>query len=181
MGLKMSELAIYRDEQHAVIRAMTIDAITSCKPAQWQQQYSSGYVEDLTAKHSDLERLTMTERLTQDAMTRAKIHRAVSKGSFLAIVAKYSADENERAVAINELAAMLESKATAKVRAIIIWMWACIAIRKGVTEQIANTGEQSRITFYRRRREIFEQLNNWERQAVSDASIVLGGVCLDKG
>jgi hypothetical protein len=44
----MSELAIYRDEQHAVVRAMSIDAITTCKPAQWQQQYSSGYVEDLT-------------------------------------------------------------------------------------------------------------------------------------
>lgn len=176
----MSELAIYRDEQHAVIRAMTIDAITSCKPAQWQQQYSSGYVEDLTHKHSDLERLTMTERLTQDSMTRAKIHRAVSKGSFLAIVAKYSADESERAKAINELADLLESKATEKVRRLIIWMWACVAIRRGVREQIATTQEQSKVTFHRRRREIFKQLNDWEKQAVTDVSVVLSGVCLDR-
>lgn len=176
----MSELAIYRDEQHAVIRAMTIDAITSCKPAQWQQQYSSGYVEDLTHKHSDLERLTITERLTQDSMTRAKIHRAVSKGSFLAIVAKYSADDNERVKAINELANLLDTKATEKVRRLIIWMWACVAIRRGMKTQIAETQEQSRITFYNRRREIFKQLNDWEKQAVTDASVVLSGVCLDR-
>ena len=44
----MSELAIYRDEQHAIIRAMAVDSISTCKPAQWQTQYSSGYVEDLT-------------------------------------------------------------------------------------------------------------------------------------
>ena len=31
----MSELAIYRDEQHAIVRAMSLDAITTCKPAQW--------------------------------------------------------------------------------------------------------------------------------------------------
>ena len=46
----MSELAIYRDEQHAIVRAMSLDAITTCKPAQWQQQYSSGYVEDVKSE-----------------------------------------------------------------------------------------------------------------------------------
>jgi len=169
----MSALAIYRNEQHAIIRAMSVDSISTCKPAQWQQQYSSGYVEDLTKLHSDLERLTLTERLTQDAMTRAKIHRAVSKGSFLAITAKYSVDENERIRAINELANMVESKASEKVKRLIIWMWACVAIRRGLREQIATTQEQSRITFYNRRREIFQQLTDFERQAVSDVSSIL--------
>ena len=41
-------VAVYRNEQHAIIRAMAVDSIPSCKPAQWQKQYSSGYVEDLT-------------------------------------------------------------------------------------------------------------------------------------
>ncbi len=176
----MSDLAIYRNEQHAIIRAMSVDSISTCKPAQWQQQYSSGYVEDLTKLHSDLERLTLTERLTQDAMTRAKIHRTVSKGSFLAITAKYSVDENERIRAINELANMVESKASEKVKRLIIWMWACVAIRRGLREQIATTQEQSRITFYNRRREIFQQLTDFERQAVSDVGSVFSGVCQAK-
>ena len=44
----MSCLAVYRNEQHAIIRAMAVDSISTCKPAQWQTQYSSGYVEALT-------------------------------------------------------------------------------------------------------------------------------------
>lgn len=166
-------LKIYRDEQHAIVRAMTIDAITSCKPADWQKQYNSGYVEDLTKKHSDLERLTLTERLTQDSIMRARIHKTVSKGSFLAITAKYSIDERERVQAINSLANMLDSKASDKVKRLIIWMWACVNVRRGVKEHIANSQEHSRMTFYNRRREIFEQLTALENQALSDVSMIL--------
>lgn len=165
--------AIYRDEQHAIIRAMAVDSISTCKPAHWQQQYSSGYVEDLTKKYSDLERLTLSERLTQDAMTRSRIHRSVTKGSFLAVVAKYSADKNERVLAINELSNMVDSKADEKVKKMIIWIWACVVIKRGMKEQIANMSEQSRTTFYNRRREVFKQLDDWEQQAISDVSIIL--------
>ena len=132
----MSELAIYRDEQHAIVRAMSLDAITTCKPAQWQQQYSSGYVEDLTKLHSDLERLTLTERLTQDAMTRAKIHRTVSKGSFLAITAKYGADEQERANAVNELVKAIVCEGVSDdFKLLIIWTWASISVKRGFIER----------------------------------------------
>jgi len=30
----MSALAIYRNEQHAIIRAMSVDSISTCKPSQ---------------------------------------------------------------------------------------------------------------------------------------------------
>ena len=99
----MSCLAVYRNEQHAIIRAMAVDSISTCKPAQWQTQYSSGYVEDLTKKHSEIESLSANDRLTQDSMTRARIHRNTSQSAFYAVVAKYGADEQERANAVNEL------------------------------------------------------------------------------
>jgi hypothetical protein len=75
---------------------------------------------------------------------------------------------------------MVESKASEKVKRLIIWMWACVAIRRGLREQIATTQEQSRITFYNRRREIFQQLTDFERQAVSDVGSVFSGVCQAK-
>lgn len=95
--------AIYRDEQHAAIRAVSVDAVSTAKPAGWQQQHRSGFVEELTKRKEEAERLDAFDRLTQDRMTRALIHRTVSRGSFYALVAKYGADERERAKAVNAL------------------------------------------------------------------------------
>lgn len=173
----MSDLAIYRNEQHAIIRAMAVDAISTCKPAQWQQQYSSGYVEDLTKKHSDLERLTATERLTQDCMTRARIHRVTSKGGFYAMVAKYGADEKERAMAVNELVHLIDCDASSDFKRLIIWIWASVRVKRGFMERIVDMCEQSRRTVYRRKKLIFEQLDNFEKAVVGDVGVVLCDVC----
>ena len=169
----MSELAIYRDEQHAIVRAMSLDAITTCKPAQWQQQYSSGYVEDLTKLHSDLERLTLTERLTQDCMTRARIHRVASKGGFYAMVAKYGADEQERALAVNELVKLIDCDASSDFKRLIIWTWASVKVKRGFVERVVDMCEQSRRTVYRKKRAIIEQLNDFEKGVITDASASL--------
>ena len=175
----MSALAIYRNEQHAIIRAMSVDSISTCKPAQWQQQYSSGYVEDLTKKHSDLERLTATERLTQDCMTRARIHRTASKGGFYAMVAKYGADEQERAMAVNELVHLIDCDASSDFKRLIIWTWASVKIKRGFIERIVDMCEQSRATIFRKKKIIIEQLNDFEKAVVSDVCVVLGDVCMD--
>jgi len=175
----MSDLAIYRNEQHAIIRAMSVDSISTCKPAQWQQQYSSGYVEDLTKKHSDLEHLTATERLTQDCMTRARIHRTASKGGFYAMVAKYGADEQERAMAVNELVHLIDCDASSDFKRLIIWTWASVKIKRGFIERIVDMCEQSRATIFRKKKIIIEQLNDFEKAVVSDVCVVLGDVCMD--
>ena len=174
----MSDLAIYRNEQHAIIRAMAVDAISTCKPAQWQKQYSSGYVEDLTKKHSDLERLTATERLTQDCMTRARIHRVASKGGFYAMVAKYGADEQERANAVNELVKLCDIKCTEEGKRLLIWLWAVEGKqRRGIIEQVMDFFNQvSRSTFFRRKKEIFIWLDDLESLIRSEAREVLGSM-----
>ena len=170
----MSDLAIYRNEQHAIIRAMSVDSISTCKPQSWQQQYRSGYVEDLTKKHSDLERLTATERLTQDCMTRARIHRVASKGGFYAMVAKYGADEQERANAVNELVRVVVCEGVSDdFKRLIIWTWASIKIKRGFIERIVDMCEQSRRTVYRKKRAIIEQLNDFERGVITDTSASL--------
>ena len=175
----MSALAIYRNEQHAIIRAMSVDSISACKPAQWQQQYRSGYVEDLTKRHNDLEQLTATERLTQDCMTRARIHRVTSKGGFYAMVAKYGADEQERAMAVNELVKLIDCDASSDFKRLIIWTWASVKVKRGFVERVVDMCEQSRATIFRKKKIIIEQLNDFEKAVVSDVCVVLGDVCMD--
>ena len=124
--------AVYRNEQHAIIRAMAVDSIPSCKHAQWQTQYSSGYVEDLTKKHSEIESLSANDRLTQDSMTRARIHRNTSQSAFYAVVAKYGADEQERANAVNELVkAVVCEGVSDDFKRLIIWTWASVSVKRG--------------------------------------------------
>ncbi len=175
----MSALAIYRNEQHAIIRAMSVDSISTCKPQSWQKQYSSGYVEDLTKRHNNLERLNKMERLAQDCMTRARIHRVASKGGFYAMVAKYGADEQERANAVNELVKLIDCDASSDFKRLIIWTWASIKIKRGFIERIVDMCEQSRATIFRKKKIIIEQLNDFEKAVVSDVCVVLGDVCKD--
>ena len=175
----MSCLAVYRNEQHAIIRAMAVDSISTCKPAQWQTQYSSGYVEDLTKKHSEIESLSANDRLTQDSMTRARIHRNTSQSAFYAVVAKYSIDEQERANAINELVRVVVCDGVSDdFKRLIIWTWASISIKRGFIERIVDVCEQSRATIFRKKKAIVEQLDELEKTVKSDLSAVLKDVCM---
>ena len=175
----MSDLAIYRNEQHAIIRAMAVDSISTCKPQSWQQQYRSGYVEDLTKKHSDLERLTATERLTQDCMTRARIHRVASKGGFYAMVAKYGADEQERANAVNELVRVVVCEGVSDdFKRLIIWTWASISIKRGFIERIVDMCDLSRRAIFYKKKIITRQLDELEKTVSTDLSVILKDVCL---
>ena len=171
--------AVYRNEQHAIIRAMAVDSIPSCKPAQWQKQYSSGYVEELTKKHSEIESLSANDRLTQDSMTRARIHRNTSQSAFYAVVAKYGADEQERANAVNELVRVVVCEGVSDdFKRLIIWAWASISVKRGFIERIVNMCDQSRATIFRKKKAIVEQLDELEKTVKSDLSAVLKDVCM---
>jgi len=175
----MSSLAVYRNEQHAIIRAMAVDSISTCKPAQWQTQYSSGYVEDLTKKHSEVESLSANDRLTQDSMTRARIHRNTSQIAFYAVVAKYGADEQEQANAVNELVkAVVCEGVSDDFKRLIIWTWASVSVKRGFIERIVDMCDQSRATIFRKKKAITDQLNELEKTVSTDLSVILKDVCL---
>lgn len=171
--------AIYRDEQHAIIRAMAVDSISTCKPSQWQQQYSSGYVEDLTKKHTETESLSANDRLTQDSMTRARIHRNTSLSAFYAVVAKYGADEQERANAVNELVRVVVCEGVSDdFKRLIIWTWASISIKRGFIERIVDMCDLSRRTIFYKKKLITQQLDELEKTVSTDLSVILKDVCL---
>lgn len=169
--------AIYRNEHQAVALAMSVDRISTCRPASWQSDYRSGFTEELTAKPEPLERLTTIERLAQDAMTRSLIKRKTDRMTFLALVAKYGADEKERAAAINELADMLDSPAPSKFRRVCVWAWACVAFRRGIKTKLMESGEKHRSTLYRWRKGISAQLDDLEQRAES----ILSPELLERG
>ena len=175
----MSCLAVYRNEQHAIIRAMAVDSISTCKPAQWQSQYSSGYVEDLTKKHSETESLSANDRLTQDSMTRARIHRNTSLSAFYAVVAKYGADEQERANAVNELVkAVVCEGVSDDFKRLIIWTWASVSVKRGFIERIVDMCDLSRRTIFYKKKLITQQLDDLEKTVSTDLSVILKDVCL---
>ncbi len=157
--------AIYRDEHQAVALAMSVDRISTCRPASWQTDYRSGFTEELTSKPEPLERLTTIERLAQDAMTRSLIKRKTERMTFLALVAKYGADDRERAQAVNRLCEMLETPAPMKMRRILVWMWACEAFRRGMRERLMMHDGNARSTVYRWRKAIHARLDDLEKAA----------------
>ncbi len=158
-------MSIYRNEQHATACAVGIDRLTTCGHSAWQDQHSSGFVEQLTSRPEAVDRLSLIERLTQDAMTRSMIKRKISHQSFLVLVAKYGADERERAKAINELADTLDSPAPAKFRRICVWAWSCVAFRRGIRSKLMESGDKHRATLYRWRKSIGKQLDELEEAA----------------
>ena len=171
--------AVYRNEQHAIIRAMAVDSISTCKPSQWQSQYSSGYVEDLTKKHSETESLSANDRLTQDSMTRARIHRNTSQSAFYAVVAKYGADEQERANAVNELVRVVVCDGVSDdFKRLIIWTWASVSVKRGFIERIVDMCDLSRRTIFYKKKLITQQLDELEKTVSTDLSVILKDVCL---
>lgn len=84
-------MGIYRDVGHVIARVMSIDTIDGTKKAAWQQQYQSGFPE---SRHGG-EGLSEQERLTQDSMTRAALHRELPELAWQVLVAKYSINDVE--------------------------------------------------------------------------------------
>jgi hypothetical protein len=84
-------MSVYRDAAHAISRIMSIETIDSTKGAGWQKRYQAGFPES----RSGGEGLTPEERLTQDSMTRAALHGALTAMAWQVLVAKYSVNDIE--------------------------------------------------------------------------------------
>ena len=171
-------MAIYRNEVSAVVCAVNAGIIPMFSIQAWQGQYKSGFVEDLTKKRGDTEKLNAIDKLAQDSITRARIKRNAKRECFYALVAKYGAAEAERANAVNELVKLCDIDCTVEGKRLLIWLWAVEGKqRRGIIEQVMDFFNQvSRSTFFRRKKEVFIWLNDLEFLAISEAKEVLGSV-----
>ena len=171
-------MAIYHSELSAIVCGVNAGVTPIVAIQSWQGQYKSGFVEDLTKKHSDTEKLNAIDKLAQDSITRARIKRNAKRGGYFALVAKYGADEQERANAVNELVKLCEISTTDEGKRLLIWLWAVEGKqRRGIIEQVMDFFNQvSRSTFFRRKKEVFNWLNDLESLVISEAKEVLGSV-----
>ena len=171
-------MAIYRNEVSAVVCAVNAGMTPIVAVQSWQGQYKSGFVEDLTKRHSDTEKLNAIDKLAQDSITRARIKRNASRGCFYVIVAKYGADEAERVNAVNELVKLCDIDCTEEGKKFLIWLWAVEGKqRRGLIGQALDlfNGISQRNFFYKKK-QVFDWLNHVEGLAVSEAKEVLGSV-----
>ncbi len=112
-------------------------------------------------------------------MTRARIHRNTSQSAFYAVVAKYGADEQERANAVNELVKAIVCEGVSDdFKRLIIWTWASVSVKRGFIERIVDMCDQSRATIFRKKRAITDQLNELEKTVSTDLSVILKDVCM---
>ena len=171
-------MAIYRSELSAIVCGVNAGMTPIVAVQSWQGQYKSGFVEDLTKRHSDTEKLNAIDKLAQDSITRARIKRNASRGCFYVIVAKYGADEAERANAVNELVKLSDIDCTEEGKKFLIWLWAVEGKqRRGLIGQALDlfNGISQRNFFYKKK-QVFDWLNHVEGLAVSEAKEVLGSV-----
>ena len=171
-------MSVYRNEICAVVCGVNAGAMGMYAMQAWQGQYKSGFVEDLTKKHSGTERLSKMDRLAQDSITRAHIKHNTSNGCFYVLVAKYGSDEQERANAVNGLVGLCDVNCTAEGKRFLIWLWAVGGKqRTGLIEQALDlfNGISQRNFFYKKK-QVFDWLNNLEGLAISEAKEVLGDV-----
>ena len=85
-------MTVYRDVGHVIARVMSIETIDGTKKAGWQQRYQAGYPDAAGGTGGGL---TEEERLTQDSMTRAALHRELPEMAWHVLVAKYSVNDRE--------------------------------------------------------------------------------------
>lgn len=115
-------MGIYRDEVHAVKRAMTVDRLGQPKPAGWQMQYRPGFLEGFAS--SDCEAMSRDDMRDQDSQARALIHRCLLPEQWWALVALYALDDAEREAACLCLAAAVQTPADALFKGVAIGTWA---------------------------------------------------------
>lgn len=171
-------MAIYRSELSAIVCGVNAGMTPIMTVQSWQGQYKSGFVEDLTKRHSDTEKLNAIDKLAQDSITRARIKRNTKRGSYFALVAKYGADEQERVNAVHELVKMCDVNCSEDGKKFLIGLWAINSKqRKGIVGQALDlfNGVCER-TFFYKKKQVFDWLNELEGLAISEAKEVLAGV-----
>lgn len=113
-------MSVYRDVGHVIARVMSIDTIDGTKKAGWQRHYEAGFAES----RSSGDGLNDQERLTQDSMTRAALHRELPELAWRVLVAKYSINDVEVAQAIHWLVPRISCPAHHLFRMKCVTAWA---------------------------------------------------------
>ncbi len=158
----------YRNVDHAVSSAVSVGSVGIPTAAKWQSQYSTGFVESLTAKNDDTVRLSREDRLLQAAITASAIHELTGDIQWAAFLAKHSQFTPERIKAIQKLADYVVSDMPKKFKLLSVTSWSSIVDRKKITEKVLSIdNEKSRQTILRRRSAIYKQLRELEWAALS--------------
>ncbi|MFW4586740.1 hypothetical protein ACOAP7_28040 [Pseudomonas aeruginosa] len=153
-------MTVYRDAAHAVARIMSIETIDGTNKAFWQSQYESGYQEEPVAANPCP--LRTEERLTQDAMTRAMIHRELPPTLWYALVAKYSINDSEVVDAIRWLVPKVVTPAHHLFRMKCVTAWA-IPQRRGVKEGAKTSRRGLPDSFY--------QVHTWDTDGTPEGTL----------
>lgn len=101
-------MGIYRDTGHVIARIMSVETIDGTAKAGWQQRYQAGFPESRQGSGAGL---SEAERLTQDCMTRAALHRELPELAWQVLVAKYSINDAEVARAVHWIIPRVECPA----------------------------------------------------------------------
>ena len=110
---------IYRDAGHCIARVMSIETNDGTAKAGWQMRYQSGWPEGRTGSE-----LTAEERLTQDCIARAILHRYLDQALWHAVVAKYSINDLEVAESVRWLIPRVVSPAPHLFKMKCVTCWA---------------------------------------------------------
>lgn len=110
----------YRNESHAVVRAMNAGEGRP-KPALWQMQYTAGYRESAAG---DADFLAGMEKLLADSMTHALIRKSLTAEQYAVLVLRYSGNEGDRIKALKSLLPVVGTPAGPQSKALSIGTWA---------------------------------------------------------
>lgn len=165
---------MYKDESHAVVRALNCGEGRPT-PAKWQSQYSSGYRESYITGES----MTAAERLLADSMTHSLLHKALSADHYNVLMLKYSGDDAARIKALQALIPVVGTEAGPASKALSIGAWA------GYKTPCANYDQQqaAESTIRGWRNTIRRRLNKLREEALTAAAVALSlsGKLSDEG
>lgn len=166
----------YRDESHAVVRALNCGEGRPV-PAKWQQQYTSGYRESHPVETDQME---IMDRLLADAMAHSLIRRHLTADQYAVLVLRYSGDEKARISALRSLLPVVGTNAGINTKAIAIGAWAGYRqVLPASTNYDATPAADSTIRTYRML--IKRSLNTIHEQAMNRVREILraGGLTRD--
>ncbi|WP_263147730.1 hypothetical protein [Pseudomonas sp. RIT-PI-AD] len=152
-------MSVYRDTGVAIARIMSIEANDGTAKQQWQQRYEAGFPELRAANPYPL---TPQERMTQDAMTRARLHRELQPLHWHALVAKYSIREAEVVESVLWLIPRVKTPAHALFRTKCVTAWA-IPRKPGVQEGTKTSRRALPAAFY--------LLHTWDNEGTPEGTL----------
>ena len=153
----------YRDEAHAVVRALNCGEGRP-KAAVWQQQYVAGYRE---SSDCTIDQLGPMDRLLGDAMAHALIRRVTGPEQYLTLVLRYSGDERARIHALRVLISAVKADSLGdEAKALAIGAWAGYRSSLPAGADLDAKG-RSQSTIRGHRMQVRRQLAGWHDAAMA--------------